>query len=316
VTDAAEPIVNFEEVGELLDKQADALAVVMHGYGPPWAEGSRAAAECAFDEGMEGTPYLTTALLVSLYLGHALDHLRASANLAGDLKVVMSSYTLVRPILGSASRAMWLLTPETATERLRRGLNLQLVSLAELENITVDRDAGVAKDVVAAHRPVVERFKRNAVVAGLPGLTAAAVRPDGTRKAHRFGHPVPSDMQLIRELLDRNGRAPTGDLVFRVSSAFVHGQHHVVSLMSRQFQQARSAPGVSAVSLGFRLDNFVTYTASAVIGVHEAALAAVRYAGLPDEVWQNLMQPLMRRWQASLHVARNTAFRDLTEPVA
>src|SRR5690349_13735220 len=101
MTQPAEAITTFDQVGELLAKQADAIGVVIHGYGPPWVAGSTGDADSGLDAAMEGTPYVTTSLLVGLYLNHAADHLRGAARLAADLGVIMGSVTLVRPVLGS-----------------------------------------------------------------------------------------------------------------------------------------------------------------------------------------------------------------------
>ena len=65
MTQPAEPITGFQEVGDLLDRLADALRVVVRDYGPPWAPGSPAEADCARDAPLEGTPYLNAALIWS-----------------------------------------------------------------------------------------------------------------------------------------------------------------------------------------------------------------------------------------------------------
>ena len=307
-----EPITSFEEVGELLDRLADALSVVIQGYGPPWVSGAPAEADCARDVTLEGTPYLNTALMVGLYLSHAQDHLRGAARLAGDPKVVMGSFTLTRPVLGSAARAMWLLEPAiTPTERLRRGANLRLKGLAELENIATDRDASAQDQLADNHRPIVGAIERDARTVGLPHATRPKVKRDGSRDPVFIGQKLPSDMSLIRDLLDRDGSEATGDLVFRVSSAFVHGEHHILNLMSKRISDVDPAPGVAGVELAFKFDNFVVFMASAAIGIHRVALAASAYAGWPAEVWENLAQPVIQRWQATLHIVRSTAFRDV-----
>jgi hypothetical protein len=314
VTEPAQPITTFEELGELLDQWADAMTVITKDYGPPWAAGSPAEADCQRDETLDGTPYLTTALMPAVYLHHAQDHVRAAARVTRDPGIRMVSYTLARPALGSAARAMWLLEPSiTHTERLRRGMNLRLKGLRELENIASDRDPSLQDQVAAHHRTVVQAIDLDAQAAGLTRVQTPGLKRDGSRDPDYIGQRLPSDMSLIRNLLDRDGSDPTGDLIFRVASAFVHGEHHVINLLSQQVSDVRPAPGVRNVAFGVRLDNLAVYLASIATGIHRVALATCAYAGWPDEVWQNMAQPTRRRWQATLHAVQRTAFRDITE---
>jgi hypothetical protein len=319
VTEPAQPIDTFEEIGELLDQWADAMTVITKDYGPPWAMGSPAESDCQRDDALEGTPYLNTALMVRIYLHHAEDHVRAAARVTSDRNILMVSYTLARPALGSAARAMWLLDPcITHVERLRRGANLRMKALVELDNIAIDRDPSVKAQLIAQHRAAVDAIERDVETEGLPSVTRTKARSDGTRAPDRVGQPVPGDMALIRNLLDRDESEATADLIFRVASAFVHGEQHVINLLSRRISDARSAPGVTNLEVGVRLDNLAVYLASIIVGIHRMALATCAYAGWPDEVWQNMAQPMLRRWQATMHAAQRTAFRDIpgTEPTA
>jgi len=224
----------------------------------------------------------------------------------------MGSFTLTRPVLGSAVRAMWLLEPTiTPVERLRRGVNLCLRGLGELENIASDRDPGLRVELTAHHRAVVDATERDARAVGLPSATRPKTRSDGTRDPVFIGQRLPSHMALIRDLLDRDGSEPSGDLVFWVASAFVHGEYHVLNLPTKRISDVEPAPGVAGVQIGARLDNFVVFMASVAIGIHRVALAACAYAGWPDEVWQDLVQPIIQRWRAALHIVRSAAFRDV-----
>jgi hypothetical protein len=294
------PITSFEDIGELFDKLADALQVIITNWGPPWAEGSTAEAECRLDDPLDGTPHLTAITLVASCLNHTQDHLRVLARAAAHPKVVMGGYSLARPVLGSASRAMWLLEPAISPrERARRGMNLRLKGIKELQNLLGDRDPEVLRQVVEHDRPVVERIRQQAVAIGLPDLQRRKAR---SWEPHYIREPMPSDMELVRPLLDRDGSNPTGDLIFRMASAFVHGEQHILRLLEVETSEVPGATGVTGVRLGVDPRKFVSFMASVPIGVQHVALAAVRHAGLPEEVWQNLAQPLMGRWRASLPV--------------
>lgn len=147
----AEPITSFPEIGDLLVNLADALQVLVAGYGPPWADGAPVLTDLHLDQQMEGTPLLDGVLMGNVYLEHAEDHLLAAAKIVDDPRVLMGCYTLARPVLGSASRAMWLLEPGISpVERMRRAMNLQLKRFAELENIASDRDPTLRKQLAAA----------------------------------------------------------------------------------------------------------------------------------------------------------------------
>jgi hypothetical protein len=306
VSSPAAPIQSFEEIGDLFDRLADALSVIVGNWGPQWAEGSPAEAECRLDDPLEGTPHLTAAMLVASCLNHTQDHLRVLARAAAHPQVVMGAYTMARPVLGSTSRAMWLLEPDiSATERVRRGMNLRLRGIKELQNLLGDRDPDVLRRVVEHDRDDMDRIEQQARALGLPRPQPKKGRP---WEPDYIREPVPPDMKLVSALLDRDGNDPTGNLIFRISSAFVHGEHHHISLLQSQITPVPGVSGVSGMRLGVDLPKFVSFMASVPIGIQHAALAAVRYAGLPDEVWQNLAQPLVRTWQATLGVVASTGF--------
>jgi hypothetical protein len=304
---AAEPIRSFEEIGELFDKLADALSVIVGNWGPRWAEGSPAERDCRLDDSLDGTPHLTAATLVGSCLNHTQDHLRVLARATAHPKVVMGGYTMVRPVLGSASRAMWLLEPDiTPTERVRRGMNLRLSGIKEMQNLLGDRDPEVLRQLVDDDRDAMATIAQQAHALGLP-------RPQPKKgrdwEPHYIRESVPKDMKLVSALLDRDGSDPTGELIFRMSSAFVHGEHHLMRLLEQQITPVPGITGVSTMRLRVDLYKFVSFLASVPVGIQHVALAAVRYAGLPDEVWQDLAQPLMHRWQATLRIVANTNFQ-------
>lgn len=305
------PLSTFPAVGQSFGRLANALRGVIDAYGPPWADGGPALRDCQRDEQVEGTPYLTSMLMVSFYLNHAEDHLRAMARLAGEEQVLMGCFTLTRPVLGSASRAMWLLDQSvSATERLRRGMNFQLTRLWELRNLLRDHDVSAQQALDASNAATAEDIERQARAEGLPRMTKSKLQGDGTTKsAFHIGTAVPRDMELIRQLMDREPSAPTGSSIFRISSAFVHGEYHVQDLLSQR-PTGTSTHGAAGYQYGIRLDNFISYVASVLLGVHHVALAALRYAGLPDEVWERLAQPEMQQWQTALNVVRSSVFRD------
>jgi len=55
-TQPAQPITSFQEVGDLLDRLADTLRVVIKDNGPPWVPRAPAEADCARDAVLEDTP--------------------------------------------------------------------------------------------------------------------------------------------------------------------------------------------------------------------------------------------------------------------
>src|SRR4051794_11897110 len=289
----ANRVTSFVEVGDIFGKIADALEVLMHGFGLPWAPGSPAEAESAYDEEFAGEwtdkPLSACVLLAGPLLGHTEDHMRAMAKLTGDPQVLMAPLTLVRSVLGSAARVRYLLEPDIGPkERIRRGMSLRLKSLDELSRLVPE-----ASDQFAG---ATQRIVRSARASDIR-VTERKRRADGSIPAPNLGPPLPSDMEFVRLMLSEVG-AETGDSIYRLTSTFVHGETHITSLLSR-VAGANPGPASGTFSLGLRLDNFVIFSASTVLAVHHTALAVLTYAGLPESVWQDLAQPLLNTWRES-----------------
>jgi hypothetical protein len=175
-------------------------------------------------------------------------------------------------------------------------MSLRLKSLYELGRLLPEGSArfaeltkGILQSARAANIPVTEKKRRK----------------DGTTPVPDLGSGLPGDMEFVRLMLDEVGRE-AGDSVYRLTSAFVHGETHIADLLSVRRDQP-PLPDSTTVTLGMRLDNFILFSSSTVLAVHSTALAAVFYAGLPASVWQDLAQPLLQRWRASVHSARDTA---------
>jgi hypothetical protein len=306
MTAPVQPAQSFPDVGTMLEKFADALEVIIGGFGHPWAESSQAAAENALEDTLAGRwaqrPVLLATSLVAALLNHTEDHLRGMALLAGQERILMVPFTLARPVLGSAARANFLLERNiSARERVRRAMSIKLKMISELDRI------GLASSTTEIAN-IVEGAKQAGFHVTLPGR-----RRGGEDQPPQIGPPLPREMSLARAVLDDVPGDETGDIVYRVASAFVHGEPHFTSLMSVRDHSPNPAPESTTVQLGMRLDNFVVFTASAIFAVHRTAMAALAYAGLPDSVWLDVIGPTLLRWQASLHAVRETAFRDMRE---
>ena len=63
------------------------------------------------------------------------------------------------------------------------------------------------------------------------------------------------------------------------------------------------APEVVLAEFGMPLRTFVLVCSAPVLAVHKAALTATAYAGLPASVWQDLAQPILTIWRASIRHA-------------
>src|SRR4051812_31045715 len=109
----------------MITKFADGLGVVINGFGHPWADGSTGLGESKLEPTLAGRwaqrpVHLATSLAGAL-LNHAEDHLRGMAQLTDQPHILMVPWTLVRPVLGSTSRAFYLLEPDISVrERVRR----------------------------------------------------------------------------------------------------------------------------------------------------------------------------------------------------
>ena len=234
----------------------------------------------------EGTPYLNTALMVGLYLNHAEDHLRAAARVAGDPR---SSWELHPGPPGARFSGACDVAPRTvdhAGGAPAPGGEPAPQGPGRAGKHRRDRELGGHDALIVHHCAIVDALRARCAPHGPASRHPA--RGEGGRHPRPGPHrPAPTQRHPSSAiLLDRDGSEPTGDLIFRVASAFVHGEHHILNLLSRRISDVQPAPAVADVEFEVRLDNFVVYMASVAIGIHRVALAAYAYAGWPDDVWE------------------------------
>jgi hypothetical protein len=245
-------------------------------------------------------PLQTCVMLTGPLLSHAQDHLQAMAVLADAPQTVMASFSLLRSILSSAARVSYLLEPGvTARERLRRGMNLRLESYTEQGYITSGSENEQVRGADSYFAERVDEILRGARQHDFHVTTP-------TKKSWRapcIGAPHPKEMELVQQVLadgDADPQTDIGRLVYRLSSAAVHGQPHALSMLAHRVVR-RDAPQVAMAEFSLPLHTFVMFGSSAVLAAHHVALLTLAYAGLPASVWQDVAQPVLRTWQASVH---------------
>jgi hypothetical protein len=212
-------------------------------------------------------------------LSHAQDHLQAMSILADAPGTVMTSFSLVRPVLSSTARVTYLLDPAaSAQERLRRGMNLQLESYTEQRNLST---GGLNAESERATAHFAERIRQILQGAREHHLrfSQPKQRSDRPPSVPWLGTPQPREMQLVRQVLseleDVHG---VGAMVYRLASASVHGQPHAMSMLTRRMLR-EDAPEVVLAEFGLPLRTFVLVCSAPVLAVHKAALTATAYAG-------------------------------------
>jgi hypothetical protein len=253
-------------------------------------------------------PLQNCVMLAGPLLSHAQDHLQAMAVLADAADTVMASFSLVRSILSSAARVAYLLEPEvTVRERLRRGMNLQLESYIEQGYIASGGENEQVRRAASHFGERIDGILRGARQHDFHVSTP----PKRSHRAPHIGAPHPKEMELVQQVLsdaDNQLGIDIGRLVYRLSSASVHGQPHAMSMLVHRVVR-RDAPQVAMAEFSLPLDTFVLFGSSAVLAVHQAALLTLAYAGLPASVWQDVAQPVLRTWQASIHAYAPAASR-------
>ncbi len=291
----------LEDIAQHVTRLATEVAAFLHESQPPWI-GTPAGGELSHDGEYAGAwgnhPVQQVLLLPATLLLHTDDHLSGIAGVLRAPETVMTHQTLTRAALASCAVTHHVLEPGIGVrERLRRGMNVYLLSFAEQINMTDDQHLDA----------LVQPFRRmedivNAARAHGFGVSKAT---RGLKKIRRpidvphLGVAPLSEMELVRQLVSGDDDDPVGLLVYRMGSAFTHGQPHVLNMLNLQ-RLSSPVEGMGLARVGVSTAEVVRDTAPIVYGVHRTMLRACEHYGWDIRRWQTVAQPAVRYWAEGL----------------
>ncbi|MGY1814351.1 hypothetical protein [Blastococcus sp. SYSU D00820] len=215
-------------------------------------------------------------------LAHTADHLHGLGVLLSAAGVIVAPLSLLRPTCESAATAHHLLEPGLdALERIRRWLNLQLISLTEQERLLLAPED-------ADHRQQVQqlagRLLEDAEALGFP-VRGKAYSGTGWPLERSIGAKLPDSGPMIAELLDAYG-PEAGRYYHRFLSALVHAQPHGLGPFVGQVESPDWAPGVLQQQ-EFRTSVAETagWLSPLIRGLDALVQRAAAYYGWPTATW-------------------------------
>ncbi len=295
-----ETIQTFEEAAAQVRRLAQGMDYFVSEREPMWSPDSPAEAECAqhtFRDSWGDQPVQAALLLNHVFLVHMQDHLLALAALFETPEVLLAPMSLTRPILTAAATSFYLLEPGIdVRERLRRGTNVQLASYVERTNMAPTK----AGEDYAHYAGRVLAIRASAGRHGYVVNRARNRRGGVHLQPQWLGDRPPSEMALVHALLGDVEGGP-GRLLYRMSSAFVHGQPHAVVMMLHP--QATDSPlraGVGMARLGASVAQMATWSVGTIYGVHLAMERMCMHLGWEAERWHGPAISVLRQWRATM----------------
>lgn len=107
------------------------------------------------------------------------------------------------------------------------------------------------------------------------------------------------ESELVRRLVGEDENDPVGVLVYRMGSAFTHGQPHLFNMLSLQ-RLSSTVPGVGLARVGVSRAQGARDTAAIAYGVHKTMLRACEHYGWNLSRWQATAQPALSYWSTQL----------------
>ncbi|WP_146847668.1 hypothetical protein [Cellulomonas terrae] len=292
-----------------LEELADAAQAYVVDESVLVADGSVAAEERADSryDGKWGLGSEMVCIEVVPRVAAIADHLRGLAALTGTPGVSLSISSLVRPTLEALATLSWLYEDGIGgRERIRRRFNLRLVSLAQEENL-----ANMLGKSDGRFQRTIDDIATGADNHGFR-FNAPTTTKRGIVHPGRLGPPVPTGEALITRLAAPASQTiDVGGLVYRRTSAVVHGQMHGFHpfLLS---DTPSTVPGALRAEFGLPFAWFCILTSS-VLGALNASMWRVleHYGRNPDD-WADVSQAAIDQWVAWL--AETNTFESTSDP--
>lgn len=291
----------LEELAHHVSRLAAELSIFLEQSGPPWA-GTPANTELQYDSDYAGAwgdhPVQDVLLLPFMLLQHTADHLYGIAGVLRAPETLMTHQTLTRAALASCATAHHVLEPSLVRERLRRGMNVYLLSYTEQMNMTDDEHLEALVHAIRRVDNIISAARAHGF-----GVSRA---PAGRIKVRRrpmeppyLGEPPLSESGLVRRLVGEDEDDPVGMLVYRMGSAFTHGQPHLFNMLSLQ-RLSSPVPGMGLGRIGVNRAGAARDTAAIAYGVHKTMLRACEHYGWNLAQWQATAQPALSYWRTQL----------------
>lgn len=291
----------FMQLGATVLGVVDAYRCDSADFGPPYKPGSAAwrdhNAERRFVGAWSQMPMRNVHSEAIRYLNYAEEHLRGCGHLIPAEGVVFSPISLGRTVLNATAAAHWLLAPGVdASERIRRHMNVQLNALEEkLQHCGDDPESTQYKERVQGD---------------IDKLTGAAEKAGMTpRKSRNWGRRyidsvMPSDTQMLRELIAHADIPLPAEFLQRIHSAAVHANPNSLAVADLvPLEPSREGIGLAAVQMD--LPKMAGLMLSPTYVFFHGVLAVFRYFGQPTSGFERSAFPHVRQLSA-LAVAANT----------
>jgi hypothetical protein len=290
----------FEETSQLLTMAADAIRSYLEQEPPAWRNDSPAAAEAESLDwaGAWGERPLFDVLHEPLsLLAHASDHLRGMAVTTAADRVVISTVSLVRPILESTGTAYYILDSAISPrERLRRGMNLRVESMQEQLNMLNASDAD--EEVRQAAEDLRVRLHRIEVSAREQGFdwNRAKRRAPALEPPKSIGPATPRDMALVRGVLEQKVPAQLAATIHRATSAILHAQGHgLAAFWIRGDAQPVGTGSAMLMPIGTTSTMVGIWALIVLVATDSVMSEACRHYGWDSAPWQGVADHALPR---------------------
>lgn len=287
----------FGQAAEHLRALADVMAAYPHFKSPAKSLAGREARDQTYD-GAWGRGTFELLHDPAPRITVVTDHLRAIAAVTDAPGTVLSIATLVRPVLEALGTLWWLYEPEIETrERVRRRFNVRLASLVEQWNIASTLP-DAARVEVEAHLNDIEK---TATALGFQFVKARS-RFDKQFGSRYLDQPMPTDAQLITNVVESGEVRGLGRLIHRVTSAVIHGQAHALMPFIIDHDNT-DVPGVALARVGMTLNWYSLLTGPAVLASNTTMHRLIDHFGWSRGRWDRVAQPAVIAWRDWLRAA-------------
>ncbi|MGW5877822.1 hypothetical protein ACWFMI_14900 [Nocardiopsis terrae] len=222
---------------------------------------SSLAADDAKSQRWKVSPGAYTPLMASLDHLHCLRSSLVAGEKPPNIHLTIhqgAQFSLVRNALENAARSVWILTPSTRMERIKRNLSLQKKEYGDAGHLLTE--LGQNGDAWAKERK--DKVDAEARRIGIPEIDPATGKPVRLRPA-QYG-------EMVKLAGDQaNGNGNWAKAVWHLCSALAHGDTQGM-LNGLEKEIVGSENGVAIAKMTASIPNLLTFTQVAVVMLHQA----------------------------------------------
>ncbi len=210
-------------------------------------------------------------------LEQANDHLRMLARALAVPRIIFSPFSLARGVMLASAQAFYLCDPGVSlVDRVGRLLNFHYKANRFLRTMVDDGPGTLAPAERSQLAQVIDELVRSTQHLG---LTIKYPKDDTSKEPAYLGDKFPDDIDLVGALLGQDGELEYGQFAFRLFSAGVHAQPHLLTILSTHTTGA-GREGMIAAQRGVAGEVLTGIAASAAAGYVTACERAMSYFGV------------------------------------